>query len=297
MTYDAVIVGGGPAGLSAALLLGRSRRKVLVIDAGEPRNAPAEHAHSFFTRDGTPPRELLRIGREQAAGYGVELREGRVIDISRRDGGFEVEMEDGGRAAGRRLVLASGVVDELPEIEGLRERWGRSVFHCPYCHGYEVRDRPLAFLADGATAMEAAGLILGWTRDVVLCTNGPSGLGDGDREKLARHGVVLREEPIVRLEGAGGSLERIVFASGEPLAREALFIRPGQRPSPFADGLGCERMEDGSLRLDTFGLTTVPGVYAAGDVTRRIQQVVSAASEGAIAGVGVNRSLLEEEFD
>ncbi len=295
--YDAVIVGGGAAGLSAALLLGRSRRKVLVIDAGEPRNAPASESHSFFTRDGTPPRELRRIGRQQAGVYDVEIREGRVTDISRADGGFQVEMEDGGRAAGRRLVLASGVVDELPEIEGLRERWGRSVFHCPYCHGWEVRDRPLAVLAGGETAMEAASLILGWTRDVVLCTNGPSGLGDTEREKLARHGVAVREEPIARLEGAGDSLERIVFASGEPLAREGLLVRPGQRPSPLADRLGCERLEDGSLRLDMFGLTSVPGVYAAGDVTRRIQQVVSAAAEGAIAGVGVNRSLLEEEFD
>jgi len=223
--YDAVIVGGGPAGLSAALLLGRSRRRVLVIDAGEPRNAPAAEAHSFFTRDGTPPGELLRIGREQAEGYGVEVRAGRVADVSRADGGFEVEMEDGGRVAGRRLVLASGVVDELPEIEGVRERWGKSVFHCPYCHGYEVRDRPLAFLADGATAMEAAGLILGWTRDVVLCTNGPSGLAEADCEKLARHGVALREEPVVRLEGAGDSLERIVFASGE--LRE---LRRGSEP-------------------------------------------------------------------
>ena len=294
--YDAVIVGGGTAGLSAALLLGRSRRKVLVVDAGEPRNAPAAESHSFFTRDGTPPRELLRIGREQAQGYGVQVRAGRVIGISRSDNGFEVEMEDGGRAAGRRLVLASGVVDDLPEIEGLRERWGRSVFHCPYCHGYEVRGRPLAFLASGETAMEAASLLLGWTRDLAVCTNGPSGLGDAERAKLARHGVMLREEPIARLEGAGDSLERIVFASGEPLAREGLFVKPGQRPSPFADRLGCERLEDGSLRLDTFCQTTVPGVYAAGDVTRRIQQVVSAAAEGAIAGVGVNRSLLEEDF-
>ncbi|HEU4457271.1 MAG TPA: NAD(P)/FAD-dependent oxidoreductase [Longimicrobium sp.] len=294
--YDAVIVGGGTAGLSAALLLGRSRRKVLVVDAGEPRNAPAAESHSFFTRDGTPPRELLRIGREQAKGYGVEVRAGRVTDVSRGDAGFEVEMEGGGRAAGRRLVLASGVVDDLPEIEGLRERWGRSVFHCPYCHGYEVRDRPLAFLASGETAMEAASLLLGWTRDLAVCTNGPSGLGEEDRAKLARHGVALREEEIVRLEGAGDSLERIVFASGEPLAREGLFVKPGQRPSPFADRLGCERLEDGSLRLDMFCQTTVPGVYAAGDVTRRIQQVVSAAAEGAIAGVGVNRSLLEEEF-
>ncbi len=294
--YDALIVGGGAAGLSAALLLGRSRRKVLVIDAGEPRNGPAAESHSFFTRDGTPPRELLRIGREQAGPYDVEIREGRVTHVSRTGDGFQVELEVGGRAAGRRLVLASGVVDELPEIEGLRERWGRSVFHCPYCHGWEVRDRPLAVLAGGEAAMEAAGLILGWTRDVVLCTNGPSGLGEAELEKLARHGVTVREEPVARLEGTGDSLERIVFASGEPLAREALFIRPGQHPSPFADRLGCERLGDGSLRLDLFGQTTVPGVYAAGDVTRRVQQVVSAAAEGAIAGVGVNRSLLEEEF-
>lgn len=294
--YDAIIVGGGAAGLSAALMLGRARRKVLVIDAGEPRNAPAEHSHSFFTRDGAPPGELLRIGREQAAGYGAEIRAGRVVEVAREEGGFAVALEDGGRESARRVVIAAGVVDELPEIEGFRDRWGGVVFHCPYCHGYEMRDQPLAVMARGAAAMEMCALILGWTRDVVLCTDGPAELGGEDRAKLARHGIRVREERIARLEGEGSALERIVFAEGPPLARAGLFVRPAQHPAPLADRLGCERNDDGSLVLDRFGETTVPGVYAAGDVTRRLQQIVSAAAEGLMAGAGINHSLLAEEF-
>lgn len=294
--YDAIIVGGGVAGLAGALVLGRARRRVLVIDAGEPRNAPAEHAHSFFTRDGTPPGELLRIGREQAEGYGAKIRAGRVAEVTRDGEAFGISLEDGGHATARRVLIAAGVVDELPEIEGLRERWGRSVFHCPYCHGWEMRDQPLAVHARGAAAMEMASLILGWTRDVVLCTDGPAELGEEDRAKLARHNIDVREERIVRLEGDGDGLERIVFAEGGSLPRAGLFLRPAQHPSPIADRLGCERNEDGSLVLDRLGETTVPGVFAAGDVTRRMQQVATAAAEGAAAAVGINHSLLREEF-
>ncbi|HEX2203007.1 MAG TPA: NAD(P)/FAD-dependent oxidoreductase, partial [Longimicrobium sp.] len=264
--YDVVIVGGGVAGLSAALLLGRGRRKVLVFDGGAPRNAPAHEAHSFFTRDGTPPLELLRIGREQLAAYDVEVRAGWVADAAREGEGFRVTAADGTEVTARRLLLATGVVDVLPEIEGLRERWGGAVFHCPYCHGWEVRGRPLAVLGRGDDAMHLVKLLRGWTDDLVLCTDGPAGLDDDARAKLARHGVALREEPVVRLEGPGGRLERIVFASGEPLAREGILLRPPQRPaSDLAERLGCERLPGGPLVTDPFLQTTVPGVYVAGD--------------------------------
>lgn len=297
--YDVVIVGGGVAGLSAALLLGRARRKVLVFDGGAPRNAPAEEAHSFFTRDGTPPLELLRIGRAQAEGYGIEIRSGRVTDAARDGAAFRVTAEDGTEAVARRLLLATGVVDDLPEIEGLSERWGRSVFHCPYCHGWEVRDRPLAVLGRGEEAMELVKLLRGWTRDLVLCTNGPAELGDEARAKLARHGVPVREEPVVRLEGgAEGGLERIVFASGDPLPREGILLRPPQRPaSPLAERLGCEHLPSGAPVVDVFLQTTVPGVHAAGDLNRRFQSVSAASAEGAMAAAGINHALLAEEFD
>ena len=295
--YDAIVVGGGAAGLSAALVLGRARRRVLVIDAGEPRNAPAAESHSFFTRDGAPPLELLRVGREQAAGYGVEIRAGRVADAEVSEGGFVVRTEDGGRESARRLLIATGVVDELPDVPGLRERWGKSVLHCPYCHGWEIRDRPFAALARGAAAVELGTLLLGWTRDLVVLTDGPAELGEDDRARLARHGVAVREETVARLEGEGDRLERVVFASGESLAREALFVRPPQRPgSPLADRLGCERDENGRLRTDVFRQTTVPGVYVAGDLSGMYQQIVSAAAEGAMAAGGINRSLLDEDF-
>ena len=300
--YDVVIVGGGVAGLSAALLLGRGRRKVLVFDGGAPRNAPAEEAHSFFTRDGTPPLELLRIGRAQAEGYGVEIRSGRVVDVAGEEGAFAVTAEDGTEVAARRLLLATGVVDDLPEIEGLRERWGRSVFHCPYCHGWEVRDRPLAVLARGDEAMELVKLLRGWSRDLVLCTHGPAELSDEARAKLARHGVPVREEPVVRLEGGEeggeeGGLERIVFASGDPLPRAGILLRPPQRPaSDLAGRLGCEHLPGGGPVVDVFRQTTVPGVYAAGDLNRGFQSVSAASAEGAMAAAGINHALLAEEF-
>ena len=294
--YDAMIAGGGAAGLSAALVLGRARRKTLVIDAGEPRNAPSPEAHSFFTRDGTPPGELLRIGREQAAAYGVEIREGRVASVGGQIGAFEVETEDGGRVSARRVLLATGVADVLPEIPGVRERWGRSVLHCPYCHGWEVRDQPLAVLVTAETAIELASLLLGWSRDVVVLTNGPAEIGAEDRARMARHGIVVRAEPIARLEGEGDRLERIVFATGDSLPRAALFVRPEQRATPLVERLGCETKENGALVLDVFGETSVPGVYAAGDLTRRMQQVSAAAAEGGMAAAGINRALLTEEF-
>lgn len=297
--YDVIVVGGGAAGLSAALILGRARRRALVIDAGEPRNAPSHESHSFFTRDGAPPRELVRIGREQAAAYGVEVREGRATDASRlEDGSFEVTLEDGERVCARRLLLATGVVDELPDIPGFAERWGKSVLHCPYCHGWEIRDQPFAILVNGPGTLDFVALLHGWSRDLTVCTNGPAELDDETRAKLARHGVPVREEPIAALEGPGEALERVVFAQGEPLACAALFHRPDQRPAgDLAHRLGCARRDDGMLQLDMMYQSSVPGVYIAGDLTRRMQQVGAAAAQGAHAAAGINHALLMEEFD
>jgi thioredoxin reductase len=294
--YDVLILGAGPAGLSAALILGRIRRRVLVLDSGKPRNAPSPESHSFFTRDGASPADLRRIGREQLEPYGVEVLDAEVTDVLREGEAFTVVLADGSRRSARRLLLATGLADPLPEIEGLQELWGKSVLHCPYCHGWEVRDQPLAVYGNGSTVAERVALVRCLSRDVVLCTDGPADLGE-DGERFARNGVPIREERIVRLEGSDGHLERIVFADGTDLPRRALFLATLPRQhSDLPERLGCALTEVGLVQVDAWGLTSVPGVYAAGDLALRLQQIALAASDGAIAGIAINRDLATEEF-
>jgi len=322
--FDVVIAGGGTAGLSAALTLGRARRRVLVCGEGAPRNAPAAHAHGFFTRDGAAPSELLRIGRAQLGPYeSVQYREVAVADASRRggcaegaltdeeigphgaaprDGHFAVTLGDGDVVQARRLLLATGVVDELPPIPGLAELWGTSVFLCPYCHGWEVRDEPLAVLGNGPLGGEQALLISQWSRDLVLCTNGPADLSGEDRRRLAARAIRVREGTIARLEGANGVLARIVFADGEVLPRRALALHPPQyQRSDLPAKLGCAftRPFPGVefIQADARGDTGVPGVYAAGDAATPMQVVVGAAMSGATVAVAINIDLLREEVE
>lgn len=294
---DVVIVGGGAAGLSAALVLGRSRRRTLVVDEGMPRNAPSPAAHSLFTRDGTPPAELSRIAREQLVPYDtVQLRQGRATAVRREGDAFAVVLADGSEAVGRRIVLALGVRDILPDIDGVGALWGRGVLHCPYCHGWEVRDEPLALYADGATAMEMAPLLLQWSRDVLLCTGGPDRLGDKDRETLLGLGVRITDAPVQRLEG-DEHLERIVFADGSAETRRALFLRPAQvLSSDLPIQLGCELTEAGHIRVGADRQTSIPGVYAAGDATTPLQQIVVAAASGAEAAMMLNRDLIRADL-
>jgi thioredoxin reductase len=294
---DVLIVGAGPAGLSAALILGRVCRRVLVIDSGKPRNAPSPESHSFFTRDGTPGEDLRRIGREQLQPYGVEVLDAEVTDARKEGETFTVVLGDGSRRSGRRLLLATGVTDPLPDIEGLRALWGTGVLHCAYCHGWEVRNQPLAVLADGELAAQIVALVRCLSRDVVLCTHGPADLGGDDRARLERAGIPIREERVVRVEGKDGHLERIVFADGSELARHALFLPTLPRQhSDLAERLGCALTDFGLVQVDAAGLTTVPGVYAAGDLALRKHQVVIASADGAIAGAAINHELAWEEF-
>ncbi|HEX8362708.1 MAG TPA: NAD(P)/FAD-dependent oxidoreductase [Longimicrobium sp.] len=296
-TFDAVVVGGGPAGLSAALTLGRGRWRVAVIDAGEPRNAPAAAAHNLFTRDGTPPLELLAIAREQLRPYDtVELRAGRAVDARDADGGFHVQLEDGSTLAARRVVLATGVVDILPDIPGFRQLWGKSVFHCPFCHGWEVRDQPLALLGRGSTAMELSRLLTRWSGDLVLLSDGPAELSGDERAELEALGVGLREERVLRLEPDGHGLAAVLDGGGR-LVRGALYARPPQRQSSdLAGRLGCALTDLGLVQIDAMGATTVPGVFAGGDLVTRMQQVAIAASGGLVAAQGVHHSLAAENL-
>ena len=299
--YDAIVVGGGTAGLSAALVLGRARRRVLVVDAGHPRNAPAAAAHGYFTRDGTPPHHLLAVGREQLRSYpSVELRPGEAIDARRLDDAFAIDLNDGTRERSRALVLATGVRDDLPAIPGFRDFWGRGVYHCPYCHGWEVRDHPLAVYANGEVATHLAPLIRQWSRDLILLTDGPATFDATARARFEALGIRLIDEPLARLEGTD-RLERIVFAGGASVARTGLFVRPPQRPrNELARQLGCALVEDGPVGLiqtDATQQTTVPGVYAAGDVATPMQQLVTAAATGAMAAAMINHALVQQEFD
>ena len=295
--FDAVVVGGGPAGLNAALVLGRSRRRTLLAYAGPTRNAPAEAAHYVFTRDGTPPEDLVRIGLAQLEPYGVEVRNERVTDASALGRGFALTLSDGRRVEARRVVLATGVEDVLPDVEGMRELWGGGVFHCPYCHGWEVRDRPLAAYGKGDLGIALVTLLLGWTRDVLLFTDGPAGLSDTQRAQLARHGVPVREEPVERLVGEGRHLRSVVLVGGETVPRGGMLIRPPQRlRSDLAHRLGCPLREDGRVEADEFGRTPVEGVFVAGDAGPGMQTVGAAAAGGATVAGLLNHGLLEEEF-
>src|SRR5215208_741148 len=248
--YDVIVIGAGPAGLSAALMLGRSRRRVLVCDTGKPRNAASRAMHGFLSRDGMPPAEFLRIAREQMARYDtVELRDIEVTEAECRDSRFHVTLADGVQLQSRKLLIATGVVDNLPEIPGFRELYGTCVFHCPYCDGWEVRDRPLAIYGRGARGLGLSLELTGWSRDLVLCTDGPTEISEEDLARLDRHGIRVREERLVRLEPrAGGSEARLVFASGDPLDRCAVFFTTGQeQQSELATRLGCVMTDKGTV--------------------------------------------------
>jgi thioredoxin reductase len=293
--YDVIIVGGGPAGLSAALVLGRCRRRVLLCDDGHYRNDAALGLHGFLTRDGIHPAELRRIGREQLERYEIEYRAIEVLDASCRDRCFEVALAGGERLCCRRLLLATGVVDRLPEIDGMREFYGCGVFHCPYCDGWEVRDRPLAAYGHGRTGAGLAISLQAWSDDVVLCTDGPPGLTPEEAAALARRRIPVRSQKIARLEGDGDRLGEIVFRDGSRLARCALFLSTGQdQRSSLAARLGCKFTNKGTVQTGKLEGTSVPGLFVAGDASKDVQLAIVAAAEGAKAAIAIDKSLQEE---
>ncbi len=292
--FDVIIVGGGPAGLSAALMLGRARRRVLICDTDQPRNAAATAVHGFFSRDGIAPEDLRRIGREQLRPYEtVVSRPVEVTDAARDGNGFAVTLADGARERAHFLLLATGMIDEPPAIPGIQELWGTSVLQCPYCHGWEVRDQPLAIFGRGEDGLYGVLLLLGWSHDLVLCTDGPSRLGGRDRRLLSKQGIPVREERIERVEGEPGGPVRIAFESGDVLTRQAIFLHATQRQhSPLAERLGCTFTDRGTIHTDEVGYTGIPGLYAAGDLRQQSQQAIFAAADGALAAMAINMELL-----
>jgi thioredoxin reductase len=293
MQYDVIIIGGGPAGLSAALALGRARKRVLLCDAGARRNAAAEQIHTFVTRDGTPPDEFRRVAHEQLRAYpNVERRDIRVATLERDGDGLRATLGDGLRVAAARAVLALGVIDVMPDdLPGYRELWGKSVFQCPYCHGWEVQDRRFAFLAPSAAMLSFAIFLTGWSPDVVALTGGKFAVDADTRADLQRAGVPLDERPLRRLHAHDGELAAIEFADGELLARDVLFARPQQRQTELVQSLGLELDEHGYVRVDAQGRTSMPGVYAAGDLTTPVQAALLAAAAGLQAAAMLNHEL------
>ena len=297
MTFDCIIVGGGPAGLSAALMLGRCRRRVLLCDVGRQRNLPSKAMHGYPTRDGTEPAEFLRLARAELGRYGtIECREVEIVDATRTPAGFEVSTSDGTRLAARKLLLATGVVDDLPAIDGLAQLYGISVHHCPYCDAWEWRDRPMAVYGDPETAGGLALTLTSWSRDIVVCTGGRD-LPTDMAERVAASGIVVRSERVIRLEGREGLLERIMFAGGPSLERSALFVCVGHhQASGLAKRLGCRFTEKGAVNTGKCEATNVPGLYVAGDASKEAQFVVVAAAEGAEAGMAIHKALAEEDL-
>jgi thioredoxin reductase len=293
---DVVVVGAGPAGLSAALILGRCLRRVVVIDAGRPRNAASHAMHGFLTRDGIPPHDLLRIAREQLAPYHtVRLEHGEVVEARCRGTSFDVRLSDGRCYESSKLLLATGVIDDVPRLEGIEALYGRSVFHCPYCDGWEFRHQPVAVHGSGRNGLGLALELKGWTSDLVLCTDGPARLSPDQRQLLRDHQIELREARIARLEGVDGQLAHVVFADGERMARRALFFSAGQaQGSRLAAMLGCQFTRKGAVHTGDYEATSIPGLFVAGDASRLVQLAIVAASEGAKAAFAINQALLRE---
>jgi thioredoxin reductase len=302
--YDVVIVGGGAAGLSAAQMLGRTRRSVAVVDGGQPRNAPAEGVHGFLSRDGIDPAELLAIGRAEAEHYGAVIVRGEAVaaggDVHR---GFEVTLNDGGQLRGRRLLLATGLVDELPDVPGLQERWGKDVLHCPFCHGWEVQDQAIGILGNGPWSVHQALLFRQWSSNITLFLNGRTVPSDGELEQLAARGIKVVAGAVEAVRVENDALRGVALAGGPEVAvdavvvgarvhsRLAAFSGLGLSPSPHPMGIG------NYLETDADGATAVPGVWAAGNVTDLRAQVLASAAAAAWTAVVINNHLMAEELD
>jgi thioredoxin reductase len=294
-TYDVVVIGGGPAGLSAALVLSRARRAVAVVDAGQPRNAPAAHMHGFLSRDGLPPSELLAAGRAEITGYGAHVISGTVTDVYRTDSGFRVERAEGGPLTARRVLVTTGLRDEIPDVPGLRERWGRDLLHCPYCHGYEVRDQPLGVLGGTPNAVEHALLVRQWSDDVVYFPH-TDVLTDDDTARLAARDIEVVSGRVKRLVIVDDRLDGVALEDGRVVRRTAVFVRPRMVPcSDLLTTLGADADEAGRVIADSTGRTSVKGAFVAGNAVNPRGQVITAAGEGSAAAIAINADLVDED--
>jgi thioredoxin reductase len=294
--YDVVVIGGGAAGLSAALVLSRARRRVLVVDSGTPRNAPASHMHGFLSRDGLPPAELLAIGRDEVTGYGATVLDGEVTELVRSDSsGFSVLLADGQRFSAPSLLVTTGLRDELPDVLGLRDRWARDVLHCPYCHGHEVRDQQLGVLGGSPDAVRYAQIIRQWSDDVVFFT--PAGsLSADERSQLVARSIGIVEGTAKRVLIEDDKLCGVELDDGRRVPRAALFVPPRFVPNnDLLVSLGCDIDDKGWVVTDGGGRASIPGVWVAGNVANPRAQVITAAGEGSAAAIAINADLVDQD--
>jgi thioredoxin reductase len=297
--WDVVIVGAGPAGLSAALVLGRACRKVLLCDRGTPRNWASQRMHAFLSRDGIEPRKFRELSHRQLARYPqVKFRAARVTAAQLLpDSTFRVTFSNESTVRARKLLLATGLFDRLPPLKGIEKFFGTSIFQCPYCHGWEHREQAVAVYGQGRRGFEMARAMTAWTRDIALCTNGGPELSAGMKRELQRNAIQLYTAPIVRLSGSAGQLKRIVFQDGAAIARTALFFdTPSTEQSNLARSIGCQFSGNGGVKCGAHLATSVPGVFVAGNIVRDVQLAIVAAAEGTRAAFGINRALTREDF-
>ena len=299
--YDVVIVGGGAAGLSAATTLNRALRSVLVIDSGTPRNAPAAGVHGYLSRDGMDPRELLSVGRSEVLSYGGVVVDGEAVSARRTPDGFEVILSDARRFTGGRLLVTTGLTDELPRIDGLREQWGKGVVHCPYCHGWEIRGQRIGVLGTGPLSVHQALLFRQWSPDVTFFLNDTVAPTDEEWEKLAARSVTVVDGAVASVDAVDGVLTGLTLRQGSSFDVQALAVGTRMEArSALLESLGLRSQDHPSgagrfIETDAMGATDARGVYAAGNVSNLMAQVITAAAEGVMAGARINADLIEEE--
>lgn len=295
---DVAIIGGGPAGLQAALILGRARKRAAVIDEGRPRNAVTHATHGFLTRDGVTQSEFRRMAKEEIGTYPtIEFVEDAAVSVAGEEGNFRIKTARGHTYASRKLLFAVGMKDLPLNIPGLTEVYGKSAFVCPYCDGWELRDKALVVISKGEHAFHFAQLISGWTHRFTICTNGPGELTDAQREELDRHGVPVFESPIRSIDSSEGIVRQVVLEDGTAVPCSGIFFQPELATgSDLPRAIGCQVTEAGTVVVDEFGKTSVPGVYSAGDAASRRYQAIAAASMGAFAAAAINNELNAEAW-
>lgn len=296
--FDVIIIGGSYAGLSAGMSLGRSLRNTLIIDSGKPCNRQTPHSHNFITHDGKAPKEISDLALEQVAAYDtVKFHEGLVVALKKTDKGFEAETSAGEKFYAKKLILASGVKDVMPEIPGFAECWGISVLHCPYCHGYEVKNEVTGILSDGDMAYEFSKLVYNLTKDLFLFSNGQSTLSKEQKNKLAQNNISLVEDEIEKIEHENGQIRKIIFKSGKEISLQALYAKiPFEQNINASKDLGCELTEHGFIKIDDMYKTNISSVFACGDNVTMMRSVANAVAQGNFTGAVVNKELADEEF-
>jgi thioredoxin reductase len=296
--FDVIITGGSYSGLSAGMSLGRSLRNVLIIDNGKPCNRQTPHSHNFVTHDGKTPSEIAQLAKKDVEKYNtVQFYNETVVKTQKTTEGFEIETSSGEKFNAKKLILASGVKDIMPDIPGFAECWGISVIHCPYCHGYEVKNEVTGILSNGDMAYEFSKLIFNLTKNLTLFTNGKAALTEEQLEKLKQNKIILDEDEIESIQHTNGSIQKIIFKNGKEIPLQALYAKiPFEQNLNVSDDLGCELTEQGFIKVDMMQKTTVPGVFACGDNVTMMRSVANAVAQGNFAGAVVNKELSDEEF-